>query len=426
VDPRRGLGLALLCCALFTGLGFLLKAPCGPDYNGRRDRLLCSNDIQVLYFTRGIADHAFPYIHGHLVTTPDGGADLRGGAIEYPVLTGLVTWLPGLLATDSASYLGFTAILLAPFSLVTAWLLFRWVRLRAYYYAAAPPLIWYSFHNWDLLVVAATVAAFYQWWKHRMIAAAILLGVGGAVKLWPLFFLAPLVLARLRDRARIDALLVLLAGAGTFALINLPFVLANPGGWWASYEFQALRNADVTTNSIWYWAFPPDGLGRGTLNVLVPVLLAVAFLIALGYGWVRGRREDGYPFLGVSAAMLVAYLLLNKVHSPQYALWLLPFFVLLRVRWGWWAAYMTLDAVLYVGLFRWFYDLSRGVDFGLAKQALIIGVWGRAAMLVLMFVLFLRAEAAVPEPQEAESWRSAELGRAAPVSGPSGRPSHRR
>ena len=27
----------------------------------------------------------------------------------------------------------------------------------------APPLIWYSFHNWDLLVVCATTSAFYYW-----------------------------------------------------------------------------------------------------------------------------------------------------------------------------------------------------------------------------------------------------------------------
>ncbi|MEP6696662.1 MAG: glycosyltransferase 87 family protein [Pseudonocardiales bacterium] len=418
MEGRRLLAMVVLCCAVFTGLGFLLKAPCGPDYNGRRDRLLCSNDIQVLYATRGISQHTFPYVHGRLVRIGQ-GADLRDGAIEYPVLTGLAAWLPGLVSEDSAHYLSATAVMLAPFSLLTAWLLFRWVGRRAWYYAAAPPLIWYSFHNWDLLVVAATVAAFYLWWKHRPIAAALLLGVGGALKLWPLFFLAPLVLARLRDRDRAGAMEVAGAGVGIFALINSPFIVINRGGWWASYEFQGLRQADVTTNSIWYWGLPH--LSRGTLNVLSPVLIATAFLVALGYGWVRARREDRYPFLGVCGAMLVAYLLLNKVHSPQYALWLLPFLVLLRVRWGWWAAYLTFDALLYVGLFRWFYDLSRGVDFGLPKQALILGVWGRAAMLVLLFVVFLRADAAVPEPESNEPGLEEEV-----ASGPARRPSHRR
>ena len=77
-DGRRTLGVVLAACAVLTGLGFLLKAPCLANYNANRDRYLCSNDIQVLYHTRGMAERAFPYVNG----------ELRGGAIEYPVLIG--------------------------------------------------------------------------------------------------------------------------------------------------------------------------------------------------------------------------------------------------------------------------------------------------------------------------------------------------
>ena len=41
------------------------------------------------------------------------------------------------------------------------------------------------------------------------------------------------------------------------------------------------------------------------------------------------------------------------------------------------------------------------MDFGLAKQAVVLGVWGRAALLVLLFGLFLRARADGPEPSTA-------------------------
>ncbi len=418
------LGVVLLACTLLTGLGFLLKAPCLGNYDANRDRYLCSNDIQVLYLARSMADRTFPYIHGDLV---DG--QLRGGAIEYPVLTGVFVWVPAQVATDDTEYFIVTAVLMAPFSLLTAWLLWRMVRWRALLYALAPPLIWYSFHNWDLLVVAATVLAFYQWWKGRTAMAAMLLAVGGCLKLWPLFFLAALVAARLRDRDRGDAVAVALSAIGTVVVINAWFVIVNFKGWWAAYQFQALREADVTANSIWYWGFP--SIDRGTLNVLVPILLALAFAAALTYGWVRARRRDEpYPFVQVCAAMLCAYLLINKVHSPQYALWLLPFFALLRLRWGWWVAYLAMDATLYVGIFRWFYDLAQGQDFGLAKQALVIGVWGRAVMLVLLFVVFLRSQLAVVYDDEQPTWRAAEMARAGRVSPePRARgetPSHRR
>ena len=47
-----------------------------------------------------------------------------------------------------------------------------------------------------------------------------------------------------------------------------------------------------------------------------------------------------------------------------------------------------------VGIFRWFYLLNAGLDAGIgdgfAAQAVAIGVWGRAALLVVLFVVFLR------------------------------------
>jgi hypothetical protein len=99
----------------------------------------------------------------------------------------------------------------------------------------------------------------------------------------------------------------------------------------------------------------------------------------------------------VSAAMLAGFLLLHKVHSPQYALWLVPFFVLLRIRWGWVAAYLVADVAIGLGIFRLFYVVRSGAGSdvlnGLAAQAVIVGVWGRAALLVALFGVFLAAAA---------------------------------
>jgi uncharacterized membrane protein len=252
----------------------------------------------------------------------------------------------------------------------------------------------YAFHNWDLLVVAATVAAFYAWWRQRYLWAGLLLGVGACLKLYPAFFLAPLVLDRLAAGQGKTAIRAALVGVGTVVLLNLPFALVNASGWWAPYDFQRLRNADFTSDSIWIWGVPQ--LSRADLNVLTPLLIGTAFVIALGVGWWRARREGAYPFVQVCGAMLLAFCLLGKVFSPQYALWILPFFALVRVRWGWWAAYVALDVTLYFGLFRWFYDfIYRHVDFGLAKQALLVGIWGRAAVVALLYVVFLGAKSAL-------------------------------
>ncbi len=378
----------LTACAVLTVAGFALKAQCIGDYNQARDRLLCSNDIQVLYDGRGMHRHPFPYIHGSLVH-----GKLRGGAIEYPVLTGLFAWLPALVARNNGSYLQLTALLLAPFSLLTAYLLTTMVRWRALVYALAPSLVWYSFHNWDLLVVGATAAAFHAWWRGETAWAAAWLAIGACLKVWPGFFIVALLLDRLRAHDRVGLRRAAIVFGAVFGGLNGVFAVINVEGWYAPYAFQARRGADITSNSIWFWGFPQ--LSTGLLNALIPVLLALAFVAALAAGWWRSRRTGSYPFIQVSGAMLAAFMLLNKAHSPQYALWLLPFFVLVRLRWGWWVTYLALDSVFYVGLFRWFYRLSMGGDFGIEKQAVIIGVWGRAVMLALLFVVFLRSETAL-------------------------------
>jgi uncharacterized membrane protein len=392
--PARLLALLLACTALLTLAGYLLKAQCIGHYDALRDSNLCSNDIQVLYVWRDMLHHPFPYVNGDLVDHR-----LVGGALEYPVLTGLFAWFPALFVSNDGDYLRLTALLLLPFTFVTVALLHRMVGARAFLYALAPPLVWYSFHNWDLLVVCATVGACYAWWRGSWAWAGALLAVGASLKFWPLLFVLPLLLDRLAVADRRGAVRGVGAFAGVLAAVNVPFLLAGPQGWWAPFAFQKERAADITANSIWFWGFPD--LTTDDLNRLVPLLLVVGALVACGVGWWRAKGEGSYPFVQVCAALLVLFMVTGKAHSPQYALWLLPFFCLVRLRWGWFAAYMAVDALMYVGIFRWYYDLHRGLDFTLAKQALVIGVWGRVALLVLLFVVVLRAQPAFATDQPA-------------------------
>ena len=392
--PRRLTVVLLGCVAVLTLAGYLLKAQCIGHYNERRDSHLCSNDIQVLYLIRDMQHHPFPYVNGDLVDH-----QLVGGALEYPVLTGLFAWVPAVFVGDDGDYLRLTALLLVPFTFLTARMLGRMVRWRALLYALAPPLVWYSFHNWDLLVVCATVAAFYAWWQRRFAWSGAWLAVGASLKFWPVLLVLPLLLDRLAAGDKRGVRRAAGAFAGVLAAVQLPFALAGPEGWWAPYAFQKERAADITSNSIWFWGFPQ--LSTGDLNHLVPVLLLLGTAVACAAGWWRARADGVFPFVQVCGALLVLFVVTGKAHSPQYALWLLPFFCLLRLRWGWWAAYLALDAVMYVGLFRWYYDLGQGQDFTLAKQALVIGVWGRAVMLVLLYAVMLRSQPAFEEVPDA-------------------------
>lgn len=369
--------------------------------------------------------------------------ELVDGAIEYPVLTGVFMWVSGLFVDDFRAYLDASAILLAPFGLLAAYYLARLTGRRALMFAAAPALVLYSFHNWDLLPVAAVVGGVWLWYRGRDFEAAALFGVGAALKMYSALFILPLALYRWKagDRSgslrlsfvpnkevaatavpvaeksrgssgliddRPGAARVLLWGIGAFVLINLPFALINFDGWWATYEFHRARLPNYDT--VWLIGLNPDGsfgFSPDSLNLLTSVLIVASFLAAVVTGLIRSRGKP-FPFLQVSAAALVGFLLWNKVHSPQYVLWLLPFFVLLRVSVWWWAAYSIADLAVYVGVFRWFYDFGFTQDLtasSLPKSLLIGGVWLRALLLVALYVVFLRSEPAT-EPEQPAAFAS--------------------
>ncbi|MFI7677127.1 glycosyltransferase family 87 protein [Actinophytocola sp. NPDC049390] len=427
-----GLVLLTVLCGITLVLGFVNKDRCSgprfdewgrsqPDFDMRRYEDVCYSDIQTLWIGRDIDRHVFPYVHGSL--SEEGWP--VGGVVEYPVLTGVFIWASAIPAATDADFLLYSALLLAPFGLATVWLLGRMSGWRALLWAIGPPLVLYAFHNWELPVVLCATAAFYVvhrgWGRRgsdrplltRATAAAVLLGLGFAFKVYPAIFVLPLMLYVLtggrggrEDDGRPSpdwkgALRVAFTALGTAVAVNVPFMVAGFEGWRASFTFQLLRKADITTNSIWFWGLRPSSNPENVpvqelIGVLSPVLMLMSFVVACAIGWARYQREGSYPWVPVSAAMLCGFLLLHKVHSPQYTLWLIPMFVLLRVRWGWILAYLVADLAMGIGIFRWYYEIFYGehgdILDGFAAQAVMIGVWGRAALLVALFFAFLSAK----------------------------------
>lgn len=426
---------AVLACAVTLVFAYLNKARCaGPPFDGDgrslifdrlKDADVCYSDIQFLWLGRGINEHVFPYVSGGI--TPDG--TLTGGVVEYPVLSGLLMWLGAAGVHNDAGFLLHSALLLAPFALLTAWMLGRMSGSVALLWSVGPPLVLYAFHNWELPVVCTAVGAVYVVTtltrfslRTRGIIAAVLLGIGFCLKLYPGIFVLPLMLYVLlgepdvpdgpggpdggegsgRRRRAYDvrgALATAGAAVVTVVAINLPFALAGFEGWRASFTFQEMRKADITTNSVWYWGLRPlfdSGDGgeaqfQDMVSVASPVLIAVSFALAIWLGWKRFPALGYYPWVGVSGAMLCGFLLFHKVHSPQYTLWILPFFVLLEVRWSAIAAYLLADLSLGIGVFRYFYALGTGTGADVYERMVEFGVWGRAILLVFFFFAFLRA-----------------------------------
>ncbi len=319
----------------------------------------CDSDLAVMWYSRGLAEHVIPYLE--LLPTWGG----TPATVEYPVLSGLLMWL---LSLPASTYAEFVAIVAAVMGGLAAWLtviLYRTAGVRTWVWVASPALVFYLTYNVDLPPTLCMVGAFALVARQdprtvprrRYLGAALLLALGGALKLFPLLF-GPALMAWLlfgrpgagqtplgtRVRRSLEAAGVAVA---LLVAVNLPLYLANPEGWLAPLAYQASREITQDTMSIWYFLSTWVDLSQASLMTLATLATAAGAVVVLLIGWRLARRAGEYPLLGTSLGLLVAYLLLNKVFSPQYTIWVLPLLVLLGFRVWATVSVVVIDVVLY-------------------------------------------------------------------------------
>lgn len=335
-DKHAGFWILGACVATLLA-GYLLKANCDYD-RGRTYPPPCYSDLVGIYEGRGLAAGARPY-----VDFPDGGRFRDPGFLEYPVGIGALIFAAAITTNGRESFVLVNALGLAIAGLVIAFLLVRMAGWRALRWALAPALLIYAFLNWDLLAVACTVAGCFMLQRGRAAWAAGWFGVGAAVKLYPALFLVPLVLERGWARDLRGGIIAVFVGVSAFALPNLALAAVNADAWWATYAFHSARGADL--GSTWSLLLP-DASAR-LVNLLSAAALGFSGTAVLLIAWRRARREGDFPSLAVGSALVAAFLLWSKVASPQYALWVLPFFVFLSVGVWWWIGWNALAFLIY-------------------------------------------------------------------------------
>ena len=304
------------------------------DHADLQYRRLCYSDVMALWGVRGIAEGRVPYLESDL---------------EYPMLTGgfiyLTRRLSGLLDTARAdvTFFGLTSALLFACFLALVWVHLRLGHPAAAIMVAASPLVTASgLINWDLLVVALASGSLLAWARGRPALAGVLIGLGTAAKLYPVLFLVPIVVLSLRAGRLRAARAAVLAAFGAWAAANLPVIIAAPAGWWNFWSFNADRGGDL--GSLWYvWTSRGGELPSLSAAVAGAMVLGTAALVALWLAAPRRPRLAQAVFL-----IMLLFLLVNKVYSPQYMLWLLPLAVLARPVWRDWLV-LTFGELVYYG-----------------------------------------------------------------------------
>jgi len=372
------------------------KSPCLQTYrdntgtlqlnwdNAKQYRLACYSDVIPLYTAERLDQPgAFPYEVHWIDAQGTPFAHIR--YMEYPVLTGLLMWVSakvGQRYIDLANSIGFLpttmvvvvffdflALVAAVSWLITVWCLRQMTRRRrwdAAIAAVSPLVIMDAFENFDMMAIAFATGAMYAWSRRRPVLAGVLIGLGTAAKLYPVLLLLPLLVLCVRA-ARFDQWLTSASTAGTtWALVNAPIALAFPHGWAEFLRLNSTRGADpdsiynIITQFTGWGGF--DGqLGPGqSPTVLNAFIAAVLILCCLGIVLIALSAPRRPRMAQLSFLVVAAFLLTNKVWSPQYSLWLVPLAVLAVPRWKLLLPWMLVDAWLWIPRMYFYWGTQQG------------------------------------------------------------------
>ncbi len=352
-NPTR---VALLIATVVYLLGVVFRLPCRMTVAGQvpdHFKLLCYSDIGLLYSGRGLLQGNTPYL--------DSG---DYPVLEYPVLTGWFLELERRIAvllgapfgpdlTDQQQvdatliFVDVNTVLLGALLLVAVWAQVRTLPDRpwdAMMLAASPCVAAAALINWDLLPIACTALGMMFWARRKPSWAGVLLGLGMAAKLYPAFLLGPLLLLCIRGRRMPEFLTTAATFVISWFLVNLPALLLAPEAWLSFWTFNSDRGGDL--GSIWYVLslaghhVPSLNLVSAGLFALGCLLIAVLIIAAP----VRPR------FGSVAFLVVAAFLMTNKVYSPQYMLWLLPLLILARPRWRDWLVFIAGELIYFVAI----------------------------------------------------------------------------
>ena len=392
----------LRVCLLFTvlvlSIAWVKQVPCADgNWTGSRQYThLCYNDAVPLFGIHGLSEGQVPYLDS---------------AVEYPVLTGAFMQLAAVVARgydqlvvgvgplpDSPpvqTYYVVTCLLLAVLALVTTRGVLALAGRRPWDAAMiglSPVLLMYAFNNWDLLAVALTTLGMWAWARRHPVLAGVLLGLGVAAKLYPVLVIGVLFALCLRA-GKLRAWLATAVSAGlAWLAVNLPLAALAPDNWARFFSLSDTRPANP--ESIWaiamhYWPGFLDGpLGPDEAPSVLNATVAVLLLLSAGALCWLTLAAPLRPRVAQLAFLLVAaFLLLNKVYSPQYALWLLPLAVLARPRWRSLLLWQATEALVWVLTMLYYLGSDNN---GVRVEWFYLSVGLRDVALVVLMALVVR------------------------------------
>ena len=338
----------------------------------------CYSDLPSLFGDRELNKHKWAYA----------GTEK---AVEYPVITGLVMYATALITPSNSSsatnYFLINAFLIALLFIFIVVLIAHIKPNYWYLLPVAPAMIASLYINWDLWAITSMLIAIYWFDKEKYKWSALALGISISTKFMPIFLLLPIFLIlwrknRIREIAQYSGIVI-----ASWLAINLPVALTTPQGWWRFYDLNLSRGADW--GSPWL-AFSILGINLANLNYLTFLaLLAGLTIITLIF-----FEFSITPTLAqMSFILLAVVMIVSKVYSPQYVLWLTPLAILglnkksVHAFWIWQGG----EVIYHIAIWQHLATVT-GAPFGLpAKGYALLTLLRIATTIYLVAVMARRA-----------------------------------
>jgi len=325
-----GSAVVLVVASLLAdGIAFWAKQACRAgawNFGVGQYQAHCYTDIYPLYFDEGLSSGKVPYLGHH---------------VEYPVIIGAVmqgaAWAVRSITNPYSRGLQFFDVTVAVLALfliagvvATAYCAGPSMRWTALLVAFSPALILSAFINWDLIAMGLMMMALAAWAARRPILAGVLLGLAVATKFYPIVVLWPLFLLCLRAGRMRTFWVTAASAAAAWLVVNLPVAIVAPHGWETFYLYSSKRGADWGSIYFYFQHMQWPGIGTSSVPEL-NLISGGAFAVACGAIGLLALAAPRRPRLAQLIFLTTAaFLLSNKVWSPQYVVWLVPLVVLAR------------------------------------------------------------------------------------------------
>lgn len=333
--------------------------------------------------------------HAYAENMLSGQIPYRDFVPEYPPLALLFFLLPKLLVRDPGYYsLAFQVqlVLCALGGLALVLNLRRTLTAGLIYTCGLLALLTLTFGRYDVIPAVMAFGAVSCFLQGQRRSAYVILALAALTKVYPLVLL-PVFLAKehdLRQGIRHTVALLATGLAGT-----LPFLLLSPSGFFAFVVYQGAREVHIESAANllflplhWLFDYPLEVVyGHQSYGVTMPgevfwrlgqtLLLAGVPFIAY---W-RARCSGPATIMEDALFALTAFLLANRVFSPQFLIWVVPFLPFV-------APSISIAIIALNLLTEWFFQrYDRVIDLALVESFM---VWLRNLGLLILWIVLLR------------------------------------